>query len=149
MINFLSVVLGFYFGRICRKLQTGLFRVPPFGFIGCANAPARPYNPLRSKDVRYSAHVNNEFADFIFWSIKMVAIIFGLLLIAFCIYAALPQGLDWGTYILIALKGDGPLLAVLVGIAAILIGFADIQDKKEARKEEREAKEEAEKESRN
>ena len=79
----------------------------------------------------------------------MVAIIFGLLLIAFCIYVALPQGLDWGTYILIALKGDGPLLAVLVGIAAILIGFADIQDKKEARKEEREAKEEAEKESRN
>ncbi len=79
----------------------------------------------------------------------MVAIIFGLLLIAFCIFAALPQGLDWGTYILIALKGDGPLLAVLVGIAAILIGFADIQDKKEARKEEREANEAAEKEAKN
>ncbi len=79
----------------------------------------------------------------------MLAIIFGLLLIAFCVFAVLPQGLDWGSYVLIALKGDGPLLAVLVGIAAILIGFADIQDKKEARKEEREANEENEKESKN
>ncbi len=75
----------------------------------------------------------------------MPAIFFGLLLIAFCVFAALPQGLGWGDFMLTAMKGAGPILAAVVGIAAILIGFADIQDKKEARKEEREALESAEK----
>ena len=65
----------------------------------------------------------------------MTAIIFGLLLISFFVCAALPQGLGWGDFIISALKGVGPLVAVLAGVAAFFIGFADIQDKKEARKE--------------
>lgn len=69
----------------------------------------------------------------------MLAIIFGLALIAFCVCAALPQALGWGDFIIAALKGMGPVIAAFVGIVAIFIGFADIQDKKEARKEEREA----------
>ncbi len=90
----------------------------------------------------------------------MTAIIFGLLLISFflsCDYlrvgsepcAALPQGLGWGDFIISALKGVGPLVAVLAGVAAFFIGFADIQDKKEARREEKEAFEEAKKSEEN
>ena len=54
----------------------------------------------------------------------MTAIIFGLLLISFFVCAALPQGLGWGDFIISALKGVGPLVAVLAGVAAFFIGFA-------------------------
>ena len=79
----------------------------------------------------------------------ITAIIFGLLLISFFVCAALPQGLGWGDFIISALKGVGPLVAVLAGVAAFFIGFADIQDKKEARREEKEAFEEAKKSEEN
>jgi len=79
----------------------------------------------------------------------MTAIIFGLLLISFFVCAALPQGLGWGDFIISALKGVGPLVAVLAGVAAFFIGFADIQDKKEVRREEKEAFEEAKKSEEN
>ena len=74
----------------------------------------------------------------------MTAVLFGLVLIAFCVCACLPQVLGWGEYILVALKGAGPVLAALVGIIAVFSGFADIKDKKEARKEEMEAAKAAE-----
>ncbi len=74
----------------------------------------------------------------------MVAILFGLILIGFCVCAALPQVLGWTDHIISALKGMGPIVAALTGIIAVFIGFADIQDKKEARKEEIEAAKEAE-----
>ncbi len=77
----------------------------------------------------------------------MLAIIFGLALIVFCVCAALPQVLGWGDFVIAALKGMGPVIAAFVGIVAIFIGFADIQDKKEARKEEREAAGEEEEKS--
>ncbi|MDD5790616.1 MAG: hypothetical protein PUE30_08875 [Spirochaetia bacterium] len=69
----------------------------------------------------------------------MTAIFFGLLLIAFFVCAALPQGLGWGDFIISSLKGTGSLIALLVGIAALFIGYADLQDKKEAKREEKEA----------
>lgn len=69
----------------------------------------------------------------------MIAILFGMILIAFTVCACLPNVLDWSEYIVFVLKGAAPILAALVGIVAIFIGFADIQDKKEARKEEKEA----------
>lgn len=74
----------------------------------------------------------------------MAAIIFGLLLISFCVCACLPQVLGWGVYIIEVLKGFGPVLCAFIGIIAIFIGFADIQDKREARREEADAAKEAE-----
>jgi hypothetical protein len=74
----------------------------------------------------------------------MTAILFGLILIAFSICACLPQVLGWGDFIIQALKGVLPVVAALTGIVAVFIGFADIKDKKEARKEEIEAAKAAE-----
>ncbi|HBG65597.1 MAG TPA: hypothetical protein DDW78_03930 [Treponema sp.] len=66
----------------------------------------------------------------------MVALIVGILLVAFCVVACLPCGLAWGSEIITCLKGCSPVLAAFLGIISIFIGFADIKDKKEARKEE-------------
>ncbi len=70
----------------------------------------------------------------------MIAIICGLILIAFCVFAALPGGLAWGQEMINVLKGGGPILAAFVGLIAMFIGFADIKDKNEAKREEAEAK---------
>ena len=73
----------------------------------------------------------------------MVALIVGLLLIAFCVFACLPAGigLAWGADVVNFLKGCAPVLAAFVGLVAVFIGIADIKDKKEAKKEEIAAKE--------
>ncbi len=66
----------------------------------------------------------------------MKALIVGIILAAFAVFAALPApGLGWWKEILFVLKGLIPLLAVFVGIVAILIGVADIKDAREAGKE--------------
>jgi len=70
----------------------------------------------------------------------MVAIIVGLILIAFCVFACLPMGLGWGLEVVNFLKGFAPVFAAFVGLVAIFIGIADIKDKKEAKKEEQAAK---------
>ena len=72
----------------------------------------------------------------------MVALIVGIILIAFCVFACLPAGvgLAWGLDVVNFLKGCAPVLAAFVGLVAVFIGFADIKDKKEARKEELAAK---------
>lgn len=70
----------------------------------------------------------------------MVAIIVGLILIAFCVFACLPMGLAWGVEVINFLKGFAPVFAAFVGLVAIFIGIADIKDKKEAKKEEQSAK---------
>lgn len=69
----------------------------------------------------------------------MITIILGLILIAFCVCACLPNVLDWGTFIIQVLKGASPILAALAGIVMISIGITDIQDKREAKKEALEA----------
>jgi hypothetical protein len=70
----------------------------------------------------------------------MVALFIGLLLIAFTVIAALPSVLGWGPEIIIFLKGCVPVLAAFIGLIAVFIGFADIKDKNEAKKEESAAK---------
>ncbi len=70
----------------------------------------------------------------------MFAILFGVLLIAFSVFAALPFGLGWGDEIIFVLKGVLPVVAVLLGIFAIFIGLADMNDRREAKLEEDEAR---------
>ena len=72
----------------------------------------------------------------------MVALIVGIVLIAFCVFSCLPSGigLAWGADIVIFLKGFAPVLAAFVGLIAVFIGFADIKDKKEAKREEESVK---------
>ena len=81
----------------------------------------------------------------IFRRTKVVALIVGVLLVLFTVFAALPPalvgfGLGWGSEIVLFLKGCLPILAAFIGLVAIFIGIADLKDKKEARKEEAAAK---------
>lgn len=71
----------------------------------------------------------------------MVAIIVGIVLIAFTVFAALPGGLAWGVEIIAFLKGCAPVLAAFVGLISVFIGIADLKDKNEAKKEEEAGKE--------
>lgn len=66
----------------------------------------------------------------------MVALIIGILLMAFCAFACIPAGLAWSSYVIDFLKGCVPVLSAFVGLIAVFIGFADIKDKNEAKKEE-------------
>ncbi|AEE16211.1 hypothetical protein [Treponema brennaborense] len=66
----------------------------------------------------------------------MVAMIVGIVLIAFTVFAAIPGGLAWGADIITFLKGCAPVLTAFIGLIAIFIGIADLKDKKEAKKEE-------------
>ena len=75
----------------------------------------------------------------------MVALIIGLILIAFGVFAVLPGGLlQWGQQVLDFLMGGAPILAWLIGLVAVLIGVADIKDRA-AEKKERKKEEETEK----
>ena len=82
----------------------------------------------------------------------MKAVFIGLLIIAAAVYAILPQyicgfrvfGLGWGNDVLAFLRGGAPVIVILIGLIAIFIGFADMRDRAEAR---REAKREAEQNS--
>ncbi len=75
----------------------------------------------------------------------MVALIVGLVFVLFAVYSVLPVewSLQWGTYVLDFLRGGVPIVALFIGLIAILIGIADIKDKIEARKEEEEEAAEA------
>ncbi len=75
----------------------------------------------------------------------MVALIVGILMIAFCVFSCLPMGLGWGCDIIAFLKGCAPVLAAFIGLVAIFIGMADIKDKREAKKEEQASEQEAKK----
>ncbi|MBQ9239103.1 MAG: hypothetical protein IJ191_07315 [Treponema sp.] len=72
----------------------------------------------------------------------MVSLIVGIIFIAFTVFSLLPAGpLVWGTDVINFLKGGLPIFAAFVGVICLFIGAADIKDKKEAMKEEREARE--------
>jgi TRAP-type C4-dicarboxylate transport system permease small subunit len=74
----------------------------------------------------------------------MVAIIVGLIFIAFSVFAVLPFGpLNWWVDVIDFLKGSVPVIALFVGLIAVFIGIADIKDRIEAKKEEEEEKKEA------
>ena len=78
----------------------------------------------------------------------MTALIVGLLLLLFTVYSVLPQGLlHWWGYVLQFVKGGIPVITLLVGLVAVLIGIADIRDRMEERREEREGDSEEDKDS--
>ena len=73
----------------------------------------------------------------------MKATIIGIIIIAAAVFAILPPecigfGLDWGTHVLVFLKGALPVIAILIGLIAVFIGIADMKDRAEAKKEEAE-----------
>jgi flagellar biosynthesis/type III secretory pathway M-ring protein FliF/YscJ len=76
----------------------------------------------------------------------MVALIVGILFIAFAIFACVPGPLAWWADVINFLKGSLPVVAIFVGFIAVFIGIADIKDRLEAKKEEaEEAKQASEK----
>lgn len=68
----------------------------------------------------------------------MVALIVGIVLIAFAVFAVLPGPLAWGADVLAFLRGSLPVMAAFIGLIAAFIGVADIKDRIEAKKEEAE-----------
>ena len=72
----------------------------------------------------------------------MIALIVGVILIAFTVFAGLPQGLGWHNEMLIVLKGGGPILLAFIGLISIFVGVADIRDRCEEKKEEEKMKSE-------
>ena len=66
----------------------------------------------------------------------MIALTVGIALVIAAVLACLPGILGWWPDVLAFLRGSVPVLAILIGAVAILIGVADIKDKKEAEKEE-------------
>jgi len=73
----------------------------------------------------------------------MVALIVGIVFIAFAIFACVPGPLAWWGAVVAFLKGSLPVIALLVGLIAVFIGIADIKDHIEAKKEEAEEAAEA------
>ncbi|MCR5217592.1 hypothetical protein [Treponema sp.] len=72
----------------------------------------------------------------------MITLLVGLILIGFCVYSCLPFGaLAWGSYIIDFLKGFAPVFAAFLGLIAVCIGLADLKDKREAKRENKEASE--------
>jgi hypothetical protein len=75
----------------------------------------------------------------------MIALIIGILLVLFGIYAILPIDsvgfLNWSQDVLAFLRGGIPIVALLIGLIAFFIGIADIKDKIEAKREEQAEKE--------
>ncbi len=75
----------------------------------------------------------------------MVAFLVGIVFVAFAIYTVLPFSWSpqWWPMVVDFLKGGIPIVSLMIGFLALLIGIADIKDRAEARKEEE--KEKAEK----
>ena len=79
----------------------------------------------------------------------MIALLIGIVLLLFGVYAVLPLGtgfLEWGRYVVDFLKGGVPIMAILIGLVSLFIGIADIKDKIESKKEEAEENTEENKE---
>ena len=75
----------------------------------------------------------------------MKAVVIGIVILTAAVFAILPQkiigfGLGWGNDVLAFLRGGLPVIAILIGIIAVFIGVADMKDRAEAKREERENK---------
>ena len=71
----------------------------------------------------------------------MFAIIIGIIFVGFTVFSVIPAfPLNWGPEVIQFLKGSVPVLAAFIGLICLFIGAADIKDKNEAKKEEKEAK---------
>lgn len=72
----------------------------------------------------------------------MISIIIGIIFVAFTVFACLPQslgfGLGWGDDVIRFLKGATPVFTAIVGIISVMVGFSDVRDKREAKREEEE-----------
>jgi len=73
----------------------------------------------------------------------MKSLIIGIVILAASVFASLsPEtagfGLGWWKDVLAFLRGGLPVMAVLIGLIAVFIGIADIKDRAEAKKEEKE-----------
>ena len=79
----------------------------------------------------------------------MTALLVGILILLFTIYSVLPfeWALQWWPYVLDFLKGGIPVLALFIGLVAVLIGIADIRDRIEEKKEKSETDTEESEES--
>ena len=67
----------------------------------------------------------------------MKALIIGLIVIAAAVFACIPGGLGWWDEVLVFLRGCLPVLAVFIGLLAVLIGIMDIKDRVTAGNEEK------------
>jgi hypothetical protein len=67
----------------------------------------------------------------------MIALLVGIVLIAFAVFACFPPLAWWGD-VLVFLRGAAPVLALFIGLIAAMIGLADIKDRREAKREEAE-----------
>lgn len=72
----------------------------------------------------------------------MVALLIGILMVLFAVYAVLPfsWAINWWPEVIRFLKGGIPLMALFIGLIAFFVGIADIKDRIESRKEEEEEK---------
>ena len=79
----------------------------------------------------------------------MTALLVGILILLFTVYSVLPfeWALQWWPYVLDFLRGGIPVLALFIGLVAVLIGIADIRDRIEEKKEKSEADTEESEES--
>lgn len=68
----------------------------------------------------------------------MLALLIGIVFIAFSVFACLPGPLGWWQDVLGFLRGSLPVMAAFIGLIAVFIGVADLKDRMEARKEEEE-----------
>jgi len=74
----------------------------------------------------------------------MKAMIIGFIIIAAAVFAILPPdvigfGLGWADDVLVFLRGGVPVVAILLGLIAVFIGFADIKDRAESKKDAQES----------
>jgi hypothetical protein len=69
----------------------------------------------------------------------MAAVIIGILFLTFTVYSVLPWewALQWWPYVVDFLKGGIPVLTLLIGLVAVLIGIADIRDRLEEKSKDK------------
>jgi hypothetical protein len=67
----------------------------------------------------------------------MTALIVGVVLLGLTVFSILPAGLglNWWPYVADFLRGGIPVLTLLIGLVAVLIGIADIRDRIEEKRE--------------
>lgn len=74
----------------------------------------------------------------------MTALITGILFILLAVYSVIPGiswGPDWGAEVLTFIKGVVPVLVLFIGLVAVLIGMADLRDRRTEKKASRDVNE--------
>jgi len=72
----------------------------------------------------------------------MKALILGFAVIAVAVLAVLPAGLGWGQDVLAFLRGALPVIAAFIGLILLFVGVADMKDRAEEKRENKEKSEE-------